>query len=224
MVAVALLALSSAFVTEATPIICIDPGHPSEVGVGTKGRKATELEVAWDVAQSLKAKLEANGYRTVMTRDSLRTTVTNRERAEVANRAKATLMVRLHCDASSGSGFSVYYPDRQGTTSTGVTGPSMAVIARTAPMAKRFHTAMADVLKGHLPDEGLRSDVKTAVGAKQGALTGSIHSEVPAVLVEMVVLTNPRDEAFIVSQSGKRKMVEAISAGVDAATGFRKQK
>lgn len=76
---------------------------------------------------------------------------------------------------------------------------------------------MAKSLKGSLRDNGLKTDVQTAVGAKQGALTGSIFSQVPAVLVEMVVLTNRRDEAFILSKSGRAKMVEALTAGVLAA-------
>jgi len=39
-----------------------------------------------------------------------------------------------------------------------------------------------------LKDGGVRGDSKTLIGSKQGALTGSIFSQVPIVTIEMVVL------------------------------------
>jgi N-acetylmuramoyl-L-alanine amidase len=210
--ALTLLALAALL----APVICIDPGHPSEVGRGTQGKKVTEVQVAWDVARSLEAKLRTMGYRVVMTKSSLEEKVTNKERAERANQSHASMMVRLHCDASKGSGFAIYYPTQQGTVN-GFRGPTSAVLKATAPLAKRFHKAFSGALRGKLKDQGLMSDVKTAVGSKQGALTGSIYSHVPSVLVEMVVLTNARDEAFILSGNGRRAMVDALAAGVKAA-------
>lgn len=200
----------------AAQTICIDPGHPSEVGVGTKGKKATEVGVAWEVAVALRNRLRKEGFATLMTKGSLNEKVLNRRRAEIANEARATLMVRLHCDAASGTGFTVYYPSKAGKTQ-GFTGPSAKVIAESKTAGAKFHNAMAGYLKGHHKDNGLRTDLHTAIGARQGALTGSIFSKVPVVLVEMVVLTNPKDEAFIVSKRGRALMVEAIAQGVIAA-------
>jgi N-acetylmuramoyl-L-alanine amidase len=196
--------------------VCIDPGHPSEVGLGTRGRKLTELHANWTIAVKLRDLLQKDGFRVVMTKGAEKEFVRNRRRAEIANAAKADLMVRLHCDGSPRSGFAVYYPDRQGK-SEGRTGPSAEVIRRTAPLARRFHAALSAGLKGELDDQGLMSDIKTAVGGKQGALTGSIFSKVPVVLVEMATITLKRDEAFMLSQVGQRKMSEALAAGVKAA-------
>jgi N-acetylmuramoyl-L-alanine amidase len=53
------------------------------------------------------------------------------------------------------------------------------------------------------------------VGSRQGALTGSIFSEVPVVTVEMVVLSNAHDARFITSARGERRMAEAIAAGIE---------
>ncbi|MEZ0327398.1 MAG: N-acetylmuramoyl-L-alanine amidase [Fimbriimonas sp.] len=206
----ALLALSF------SPMICIDPGHPSEVGRGTQGRRITEIGAAWQVGVALKAKLMQRGYRVVLTKKSIGELVRNKERALIANRNHASLAVRLHCDAASGSGFTVYFPTKQGRAE-GARGPSAEVLSRSAQAAKSFHTAMAQALKGQLRDNGLKSDTKTHVGSKQGALTGSIFSKVPVLLVEMAVLTNRKDEAFIASTKGKAVMVEALAKGVDAA-------
>lgn len=201
--------------------ICIDPGHPSEVGIGTEGKRTSEVKVVWEVAQLLKKQLTIDGYRVVMTKRELMEKVSNRERADIANQSDAHLLIRLHCDASPDSGFGVYYPSQTGTTQ-GVTGPDNRTLAASARAARAFHLAMSARLKGDLKDQGLRTDLQTAVGAKQGALTGSIFSKVPVVLVEMVVLTNLKDEAFIISQSGRRKMVEALADGVRAAVPRRR--
>lgn len=197
-------------------VICIDPGHPSEVGRGTRGKKLTEIGVAWRQALLVKARLEKLGAKVVLTKASEQKMVRNRARAEVANNAHADFMLRLHCDAAAGSGFASYYPTQQGTSER-VTGPSPALIARIAPIARRFHAALSASLKGKLNDHGLKSDLATAVGHKQGALTGSVFSKVPVVLVEMVVLTNPKDEAFIGSAKGEAAMADALTAGVVAA-------
>jgi N-acetylmuramoyl-L-alanine amidase len=211
-----MLLILAALVTSAQPIICIDPGHPSEVGRGTQGKFVSEMEVAWQVANLLRAKLSKQGYEVALTKSSLEQKVLNKDRTRVANRSRAALMVRLHCDAAAGSGFTVYYPTQVGT-SQGVTGPSKDVLTRSSFAAKKFHAAMARTLSGKLKDNGLRSDLKTNVGAKQGALMGSIFSQVPVLLVEMVVLTNPKDEAFVRSTKGTAALVEALAAGVGAA-------
>ena len=202
----------------APKVVCIDPGHPSEVGVGTQGKRLTELHANWTVAVRLRGLLVRDGYRVVMTKGSEREYVRNRRRAEIANGAKADLMVRLHCDASPRLGFAVYYPDRQGTAE-GRTGPAAEVIRRTAPLARRFHAALAAGLRGEMADQGLMSDTRTAVGGRQGALTGSIFSEVPVVLVEMATITLEHDEAFMLSEAGERRMAAALAAGVEAALG-----
>jgi len=76
---------------------------------------------------------------------------------------------------------------------------------------------MARSLEGKLPALGLKTDLQTAIGSKQGALTGSIFSHVPTILIEMVVLTNPHDENWILSKQGMSDMVEALDQGVRAA-------
>lgn len=197
-------------------VICIDPGHPSEVGRGTQGKRLTELGVAWKMALAVKSRLEKMGAKVILTKNAENTFVRNRERAEIANRANADFMLRLHCDAAAGSGFASFYPTQQGKAE-GVTGPAPGLLKLMKPIAERFHAAFAQGMKGKLPNLGLKSDLKTAVGGKQGALTGSVFSKVPVVLVELVVLTNPKDEAFIASQEGQDAFADALAKGVAAA-------
>lgn len=201
--------------------ICIDPGHSSENGSGTRGKKETELNVAWVVARKLEALLKENGYKVVMTKSAKNQKVTNKARAEVGNKADADYVVRLHCDAGHSSGLASYYPGERGKVG-GVRGPSDEVIAQSKRLASKFHAAVIASLAGSLRDAGLHTDRKTLIGGRQGALTGSIYSKVPVVLVEMCVLQNPIDEAFIAPEKGKAKMARALFAGIQAAVPRRK--
>ena len=191
------------------PTVCIDPGHPSENGSGAKGKTLTEVSVAWDVATRVRDLLQAEGVRVVMTKGSRDEKVTNKRRAEIANEAKADLMLRLHCDAASSHGFSVYYPAQTGKVG-GVTGPAKSVLASSERAAKTFHAVFAAALKGILSDRGLHTDAATSIGGKQGALSGSIHSKVPVLLVEMFVLTNAQDEAYAATKEGLDTMAAAL--------------
>lgn len=195
-------------------IVCIDPGHPSEISSGAVLQNGTsEVHIAWVVGQTLQQLLAAQGFAVIMTKSREDQLVRNKERAQIANAAGAALMVRLHCDATNDSGFALYYPDRQGTVD-GVTGPSDSVRHKSRQAAVTIHSEMAKTLHGELKDGGVRGDSKTLIGSKQGALTGSIFSQVPVVTIEMVVLSNRADAAFIKSEAGQQKMAQAIAAGV----------
>jgi|SRR5438094_3847149 len=199
----------------APPTVVIDPGHPSEVSTGaTVHNGTTEVHIAWLVAQRLARLLRAHGYAVVMTKPAEHTPVTNVERARIGNAARATLVVRLHCDESPDSGYAIYHPDHQGTL-RGRNGPSPAVMRASAAAAESLHVSMARLLAGKLKDGGVRGDSKTALGEQQGALTGSIFSDVPVVLVEMVTLSNRHDAAFIKESRGQSLMAQAIANGID---------
>ena len=211
LVALAALALAArAF----SATVTIDPGHPSEVADGASRQNGTsEVHEAWEVGLQLKALLEQAGVHVVMTKSREREMVRNRRRAEIANQAGSAMMVRLHCDTAAGSGFALYYPDRQGHTQ-GVTGPEPEIIRGSERAARLLHEGMAPLLAGRLVDGGVRGDSKTFVGGKQGALTGSIFSHVPVVTVEMVVLTNPSDAAMIRTPAGEALMARALARGI----------
>ena len=197
-------------------IVCIDPGHPSEVHNGaTVQNGATEVHIAWVVALKLQRILEAQGFKVVLTKSHEEQLVTNKERAQIANTSEAMSMVRLHCDASADKGFALYFPDQQ-ATKDGVTGPSENVIEQSKDLAETIHVEMSKELNGILKDGGVRPDSETFVGSQQGVLTASIFSQVPIVTIEMVVLSNKDDAEFIKTEDGQEKMAQAIAGGIQA--------
>jgi len=212
-----LVTLALALTTVAfSQTICIDPGHPSENGVGTHGKHISELKAAWVVGVKLAHILRADGYTVVLTKANETQKLTNKHRAEIANDANADLMLRLHCDAGTKSGFATYYPGAVGEVG-GVRGPSSSVLESSAAIAPRFHHAVIVALRGAISDRGYHTEAATMIGSRQGALTGSIYSHVPVLLVEMAVLQNAHDDLFISTEKGQGVMARALAAGVHAA-------
>lgn len=98
--------------------ICIDPGHqetpdfdlePIYPGASTKKAKCApgtsgifsgvqEHQVVLTISLLLKSSLEKNGHSVVMTRDRNDVRISNKERAEFANRNNAALCLKIHCN------------------------------------------------------------------------------------------------------------------------------
>ncbi|NLN74823.1 MAG: N-acetylmuramoyl-L-alanine amidase [Armatimonadetes bacterium] len=195
-------------------VICVDPGHPSEVSSGkTVQNGLQEVVINWNVAAYLIQNLQASGYSVICTKTHCEETVTNKRRAEIANQNGASLLIRLHCDTGSGSGYTLYYPDRQGKKNEKV-GPSALVIKSSYVAADAIHRGMTAAMKGDLKDNGVKGDSATKIGGRQGALTGAIYSDVPAVTVEMVFLSNRADADFIRAETGQQRMASALAAGI----------
>lgn len=215
---------SNSWAMQPPQVIAIDPGHPSETSRGCAHHGLTELQICWEVALKLE-KLVNNepGFSAVKTKNECETMVTNRERAEIANQAGAAIMVRLHCDSGKGTGCTVYYPDKQGTVQ-GVTGPSTEIIYQSKQAADSIQLSLEKFLAGKLQLNPIKTDSVTFVGAKQGALTGSIFAEIPAIVIEMVYLNNTSDAAFISAEANQQLMAEAIFDGIKNFVGRKTEK
>jgi N-acetylmuramoyl-L-alanine amidase len=200
--------------TDSPAIICIDPGHPSEAAAGAVANGVSETHINWVVARRTAQKLHESGIAFVLTKSSEHQFVSNRSRAEIANRAHAALFVRLHCDTGSGSGYTWYYPDRSARHGN-VTGPSREVQRASREAAAILNSAMQPVLKDILPFHPVKTDAATHVGGRQGGvLTGSIFSHVPTALIEMCNLNRKSDALFIASTIGQEKMAEALVVAI----------
>ena len=202
-------------------LVCVDAGHPNTFSAGTSPVNGTnETHINWLVALELERLLKEKGFEVLMTKSAELQYVENKDRALLCNGGGAALAVHLHCESTPGSGFALYYPDRQGTfeynddPDNGFKGPSPQVRADSRTLAAAVQKGMKAVLAGILPDRGLYGDSRTAVGSSQGALTFSIFSKIPTATIEMAVLTNKNDAAYMKTEAGQRKMAQAIAAGI----------
>ena len=200
--------------------VVIDPGHDSEpnpalepIGPGSEPRKPKdpggtrgvvtglpEHAVALSISLELRRLLRAEGYCVTMTR--VRPTgrsIGNVERAQIANRAGATLFLRVHLDSStdpSRRGSSTLYPvRRRGWTDDILPG------SRTAARA----------LQGELVAGLGTRDLGTVARAD---LTGFNWSDVPAALVEVGFQSNPAEDRRLADGAQKRRAARALARGV----------
>ncbi len=199
-------------------VVCLDPGHgitteskseaispksdevkPAYVS-GASGAAQTEEELNLAVAQLVKKRLEQRGATVVMTRETQEATVSNIERAQIANQANADLCIRIHADGTedpSAHGISTLIPagDLLGT-------PEIAQPSRAA--AECIQEAMVKATGAQ--DRGLveRSD-----------LTGFNWSEVPTVLVEMGFLSNPEEDERMATEEYRKKLAKGIAKGAE---------
>ena len=208
----------------ARPLVCVDPGHPNTFNDGFAPVNGTnETRINWQVALRLESVLKAKGFDVLLTRHAEREFVENKDRARICNNG-AVLAVHLHCESTPGTGFALYYPDRQGVydykndPENGFKGPSELVRTDSRSLAMVLANGMGGTLEGALKNRGVYGDSRTAVGSSQGALTFSIFSNIPTVTIEMVVLTNKKDAAFIKAEAGQQQMAQAIAAGIVSYT------
>jgi N-acetylmuramoyl-L-alanine amidase len=175
-----------------TKVIVIDPGH--NFG-GDDGAYATnngityaERDLNMQVAVKLKAKLEAQGYKVILTRnpsdrETIEVTESLTKRVNVANNAKADLFVSIHHNSASAaaSGVEVYYSSKPQDEAFG-SGYSDSRLSSSMNLASSIATSFSN------------STGAINRGAKDGNLFVCRNTTMTAVLVECGFITNP-DEA-----------------------------
>jgi IPT/TIG domain/N-acetylmuramoyl-L-alanine amidase len=94
----------------APPVIVLDPGHsgtsvttidPETLIMDKEYPNTPEMEDVFAVATILKAKLEADGYTVLITKQAYPDTVTKRERVDLADNNHAALAVSIHTSGST---------------------------------------------------------------------------------------------------------------------------
>lgn len=201
-------------------VVCIDPGHqthsdsgPEPIGPrakkvkprstgGTTGAvtKVPEYEVTLQIAMNLKAQLEARGVKVIMTRTVNDVLLSNAERAAVANKAKADLFVRLHCNGNPRtdvSGVCTLYPAKRGWTK------KLAAPSRRAALA----------IQGRVVDRTQAVDRGVSARTDQA---GFNWSKVPSVLVDCGFMSNPVEDRLLVSPHYQDKLGEGMADGIMA--------
>ncbi|TDF94527.1 N-acetylmuramoyl-L-alanine amidase [Paenibacillus piri] len=207
--------------TQDEQLVCLDPGHQlhgnnglepvapdskemkAKVTSGTRGvvTKKPEYVLTLEASLLLKEKLEAFGYKTVMTRESHDVDMSNIERAQLCNEVQADLAVRIHADGDNSpksQGISLLYPAWIKGAQAGFSESKAAAetILREAVLAT------GAVSRGAVP----RSD-----------LTGFNWSKVPSVLVEMGFMTNPDEDKRLSDPEYLNKLTDGIAAGINLA-------
>lgn len=202
----------------ANTVVVIDAGHEATgdpgiepIGPGSKvtAPKATagasgayaphaESEIDLQVALKLRKELQAHGVKVVMVRTSQNVTLSNSQRAVIANKAHATLFIRLHCNAASDTskhGLSTIAPPKN---------------PWTKPIVSASATARSFVSAAALKATGAASSGT----ASKDDLSSFNWSKVPTIVVEMGFVSNSAEDKALTTSTYQHKLAAGIANGV----------
>lgn len=210
--------------------IVIDPGHGGE-DTGVTGQGGTvEKDYVLTFARQLKSTIESRiGLRVVLTRDR-DTDVPLDRRAALANNNKADLFISLHADASVRPGvvgaqvLSLRLDDYGGSAAAAEsTGTPVTVLGGGSRMIEvlpwdraqigftRESRAVADILRAQLASAGI---TVLATPAAELPLRPLVGVSMPAVLVDLGMLSNADNEGTLKSAAYQTRFVDAILATI----------
>lgn len=198
-------------------VIGIDPGHQQKsikekepnapgsktmkagVSSGTRGieSKIPEYYINLQVGLLLQQMLEAEGAKVVMTRTKNEVSITNIQRAEMMNKAKADLVVRIHAN---------------GNNKQTVHGAFILIPAGkyTTGIQKASKEAANEILAAFIAETGAKN-----LGLQpRSDQTGFNWSKVPIVNIEMGHMTNPEEDLRLTDPEYQIKCARGITNGV----------
>jgi hypothetical protein len=131
-----------------------------------------------------------------MTRETNKVTISNSERAAIANKANAELFIRIHADGSDNSsiqGISILYPSKK------------------VPYADEDKKIAAKVLEQMIKET--KANSRGIV--ERSDLSGFNWSKVPTILVEMGFLSNVSEDTKMAAASYQQSLAIGMANGIE---------
>ncbi|MCC7377638.1 MAG: N-acetylmuramoyl-L-alanine amidase [Verrucomicrobiales bacterium] len=196
--------------------ICLDAGHGGKEP-GQKSGARLEKQYTLALAQELRALLVDAGFTVVMTRRT-DTYVDLAERPAIAGRNSADLFISLHYNASAdggseASGTEVYAMTPEGAKSTNVSADVGSLRAWAGNDFDRENVFLAYHMQRSLLQ---RLPGTVDRGVRRARFFVLRLAEMPAILIEGGFMSNAGDARWIYSDTGRRRMAQAILEGVQS--------
>lgn len=205
-------------------LIAIDAGHQAKgdngkeplgpgsgemktrVASGTQGVSTgvPEYKLTLAVALKLQSELENRGYQVLMIRTENDVSISNAERAQMANEAGAAALVRIHAD---------------GVDNSSVHGASTLCMTADNPYNASLYS------QSRALSQDIVDSLCAATGAKNRGvqetdnMTGINWSEVPVSIVEMGFMSNPEEDERMQTEDYQAQIAAGIADGLDAYFG-----
>ncbi|PKQ27477.1 MAG: hypothetical protein CVT63_07785 [Candidatus Anoxymicrobium japonicum] len=157
-----------------------------------------EYSINLDIAMKLKNLLEKDGMKVVMTRESNDVELSNVNRAEIANNARADLFLRIHCGSSTDSsrqGVETLYPDRNNWTQSFYEKSKAAALFIQAELLKTCGAEDLGAVVNH-------------------DLSAFNWSKTPVAQAEPGLLSNPRDDSLLSQDDFRWKVAWGLRNGI----------
>ncbi len=214
---------------EERPLIVLDPGHMPPAGGALGARGIYEVVYNDRFAAELKVRLERHGWKVMFTRKPDET-VTLQERAALANRAGAELFLSIHHDSARPQ-FISRFVDRHGVEAQRTLEPFRGYSLYVSPLNPRYADSLrfARLLGRRILPLGrppalyhadpVRGENRPLLDARLGVyrydgLAVLRLTQMPAALLEVGVIPDEVDEAWVESERNRKMMEIAVVRAV----------
>jgi N-acetylmuramoyl-L-alanine amidase len=214
-------------------IVVLDPGHTPEKPGATSARGRPEREFNFQMAAAIETALaDLPGVEAVWT-NQRQESVSNRARAEMANRLPADLFISIHHDAVQApllsewtlAGHTYKYCDRYQGYALFVTGKDSPAFAFAQTLGKRLQEQgfrPSDYHALDIPGERMiLLDPGLGIYRHNLPLTVLTKTAMPAVLIEAGFIVNREEELELLDPKRQARMARAVR---DAIADYREKR